>query len=118
MGSEAIEIRAFRGSRRRSVYRKHVLSVETFARILATGERMALGLLSSLDVHGRRELDKRQAAQLAVELTSIRTTSELPEFDWDLTAIAEVARWCSHATEGSWLKIDGPQETPIAVLTG
>jgi hypothetical protein len=107
MNGEAVEIQAFRGSRRRSVYRKHVLSVEAFGRILATGERMALSLLSSLDVHGPRELDKRQAAQLASELTSIRTTSELPEFDGDLTAIAEVARWCSHATEGSWLRIEG-----------
>lgn len=108
MGGQAIEIRAFRGSRRRSVYRKHVLSVETFGRIVATAERMALAQLSSLDVHGPRELDKRQAAELAVELTSIRSTSELSELDRDLTAIAEVARWCSHATRGSWLKIDGP----------
>ena len=108
LDSEAVEIRAFRGSRRTSVYREHVLSERAFAEILAAGERNELALLSSLDQYGHHELDKRKAAQLADEATSIRTSGELLDLDEDLTAIAEVARWCAHASADSWLKIEGP----------
>ena len=108
LDSEAVEIRAFRGSRRTSVYREHVLSERAFAQIVAAGERKELALLSSLEQFGPHELDKRKAAQLADETTSIRTSGELLELDEDLTAIAEVARWCAHASADSWLKIEGP----------
>ncbi len=108
LDSEAVEIRAFRGSRRASVYRKYVLSERAFAQILAAGERKELALLSSLDQYGHHELDKRKAAQLADEATRIRTSGELLDLDEDLTAIAEVARWCAHAADDSWMKIEGP----------
>ena len=77
LDSEAVEIRAFRGSRRASVYREYVLSERAFAQILAAGERKELALLSSLDQYGHHELDKRKAAQLADEATRIRTSGEL-----------------------------------------
>jgi hypothetical protein len=105
---EPVEIRAFRGSRRASVYREHVVSERAFTRILEAGEQNELALLASLDQYGPHELDKRQARQLAGETTSIRASGELPDLDDDLTAIAEVARWCSHASGNSWLKIEGP----------
>ena len=49
-----------------------------------------------------------EPAQLADEATSIRASGELPDLDEDLTAIAEVARWCAHASADSWMKIEGP----------
>ena len=71
LDSEAVEIRAFRGSRRTSVYREHVLSERAFAQILAAGERKELALLSSLDQYGHHELDKRKAAQLADDVKPV-----------------------------------------------
>jgi hypothetical protein len=105
---EWVEIRAFRGPRRASVYREHALPEKAFARILGVGERAGLPLLSSLDPSGPRELDKSEAQQLADEATSIRAGAELPDLDPDLVAIAEVARWCAHASGESWMKIEGP----------
>ena len=54
------------------------------------------------------ELDKRKARQLADEAGSIRSGGELLDLDAELTAIAEVARWCAHASGRSWLRIEGP----------
>ena len=105
---ESVEIRAFRGTRRASVYREHVLPEKAFARILTVGERVGLPLLSSLDQYGSRELDQTEAQQLADELTTIRASAELPDLDPDLVAIAEVARWCGRASGEAWLKIEGP----------
>jgi hypothetical protein len=59
-------------------------------------------------LHGRHELDKAGAKRLAEEATEMRMTGQLPDLDADLTAIAEVARWCAHATEESWLTIRDP----------
>jgi hypothetical protein len=107
-GREPVEIRAFRGTRRRSVYREHVLCERAFRRILAAGEQNGLPLLATLDLYGRHELDKRRARALAEETTSLRISGELPDLDDDLTMVAEVARWCARASEGSWLRIEGP----------
>ena len=90
LDSEAVEIRAFRGSRRASVYREYVLSERAFAQILAAGERRELALLSSLDQYGQHELDKRKAAQLADKATRIRT-GETPD--------GKKARFCKHCGE-------------------
>jgi hypothetical protein len=104
----SVEIRAFRGTRRTSVYRGHVVSESAFGRILAVGSRRDLSLLSSLDRSGRHELDKSVANQLAHEATALRMSGELPELDGDLTVIAELARWCAHASGDSWLTIVRP----------
>jgi predicted house-cleaning noncanonical NTP pyrophosphatase (MazG superfamily) len=100
---ESIEIRAFRGTRRTSVYREHVLSESAFGRILGAGRD--LSLLSSLDLDGRHELDKQGSRQLAEEATELRMSGELPELDDDLTVIAELARWCAHASGKARLTI-------------
>jgi hypothetical protein len=103
-----VEVRAFRGTRRASVYREHVVPERAFARILAAGTARGLSLLSSLDRHGRRELDKATARRLAEEATELRVSGELPDLDRELTAVAEVARWCAHSSNASWLRIEGP----------
>jgi hypothetical protein len=105
---EWVEIRAFRGPRRASVYREHALPEKAFARILGVGERAGLPLLSSLDPYVPHELDKSEAQKLADETTNIRACAELPDLDPDLVAIAEVARWCAHASGEAWMKIEGP----------
>jgi hypothetical protein len=101
----AVEVRAFRGTRRASVYREHVLPERDFARIVAAGAARGLQLLSSLDRHRPYELDKASAKRLADEVTDLRISGELPDLDADLTAVIEVARWCAHASDDSWWRI-------------
>lgn len=108
LDGEAVEVRAFRGTRQASVYREHVLSESAFARILAVAAGRALPLLTSLDQYGPHELDKGGAQQLAEEAAEIRMSAELPDLGDDLTAIADVARWCARASDHSWMKIAGP----------
>jgi hypothetical protein len=103
-----VELRAFRGTRRTSTYREHTLSEGAFSRILAMGAERGLSQLSSLHVHGRHELDKAGAQRLAEEATEVRMSGQLPDLDGDLIAIVEVARWCVHASEDSWLTIRNP----------
>ena len=103
-----VELRAFRGTRRTSTYREHILSEGAFGRILAMGAERGLAELSALDLHGRHELDKAGAQRLAEEATEVRMSGQLPDLDGDLVAIVEVARWCVHASEDSWLTIRGP----------
>ncbi len=105
---ELVEIRAFRGSRRASVYRGHALGEGAFRRIVDAGARHGLRRLASLDRHGPHELDKATARQLAEEASRLRAGAELPDLDADLVAIAEVARWCARADKASWLRIEGP----------
>jgi hypothetical protein len=105
---ELVEIRAFRGSRRASVYREHALGEGAFRRIVAAGARNGLRRLASLDPYGPHKLDKATARQLAEEASRLRASAELPDLDADLVAIAEVARWCARAEKGSWLRIEGP----------
>lgn len=106
-GGEQVEIRAFRGKRKASVYREHVLPVARFGRILEVANREGLTLLAWLEPHGQHELGKEEARQLADEATAIRASGALPELDDDLTAIAEVANWCARSREDSWLRIEG-----------
>jgi len=103
-----VEIRAFRGTRRTSVYRTHLLPQGEFRRIVETAERRGLDLLPTLDPSGSRELGKREARTLAAETSSLRMSGELADLDDDLTEIAEVARWCARASEDAWLLIEGP----------
>ena len=98
-----MELRAFRGTRRRSVYHAHSVGDEAFARIRVAAERDGLPLLGSLEP---RELDKQEARQLAEELGVIRASLELPELDAELTALADVARWCSRAPGDAWLRVE------------
>lgn len=93
-------VRAFRGTRRSSVYREHAVTSGVFVRVAATKARLGLGELAA------GELDKQQARQLAEELDTIRASLELPELDADLTTLAEVARWCSRAPGDAWLRIE------------
>jgi len=106
--SETVDIRAFRGSRKASVYRDHVLGEERFARVVATAAEQGLTVLGSLDQHGPLGLDKAASMRLAEELTQLRSSGALVELDDDLVAIAELARWCARAGEDAWLRIEGP----------
>jgi hypothetical protein len=106
-GGDPVEIRAFRGTRRSSVYREHLLTEAAFVRVLQVAKQEGLTLLASLDQYGPHELDQANARRLADEATRMRASAALPELDDDLTAIAEVANWCWRATGNSWLKIEG-----------
>lgn len=106
--NEPVEIRGFRGTRRRSVYREHVLGESEFRRIVAAAEKRDLSLLPTLDPFAPHELGKREARTLAAETTTLRMSGELPDLDHDLIEIAEVARWCARASENAWLRIECP----------
>jgi hypothetical protein len=88
--------RAFRGTRRSSIYREFVLTDEAFARIIQAAGRQGLD----------GELDKAEARRLAEGLTELRASAALPDLDDHLTAIVEIARWCGRATGEAWLRID------------
>jgi hypothetical protein len=104
---ETVELRAFRGSRRASVYRAHVVSEADFARILRSGAAHDLSLLASFRREVPHDLDKETARQLAAEASEIRMSGELLDLDGDLVAIAELARWCARAPTRSWMTIEG-----------
>jgi hypothetical protein len=103
-----VEVRAFRGTRRTSVYCEHRLADEDFARIHEAASARGLELLASLEPCEPHELDKEGAQRLAEEMTEVRRSGDVPDLDDDLTALTEVARWCARATKHSWLKIEGP----------
>src|SRR5262249_2907619 len=105
--SDTVAFRAFRGTRRSSVYREHVSARAAVDRIREAAARSGLVLLASLPPHAEVELDKTEARRLAEEATSIRPEATSLELDADLTAIAEIANWCARARERSWLPI-GP----------
>jgi hypothetical protein len=104
----AVRVRAFRGRRRASVYREYVVAAKVVPRIAEASRARGLLILSSFPQSGRRELDKAKAKRLAEEATELRMSGERPDLDHDLTAVAEVARWCAHASGDSWLWIEGP----------
>ena len=99
------ELRAFRGTRRSSVYRDHRVDGEAATRIARAAAAHGLPRLADLPGPGSADLDKRAARQLAEEATRLRATADLPELDADLTAIAEVAGWCGRAAGRSWLHV-------------
>ena len=103
---KAVQIRAFRGTRRSSVYREHLLPQKAFVEILAVGKRDGLAALASLDRRGPHELDKQNAHRVPDEVGRLRAGGELVELDEDLAAIAELARWCARASAAAWMKIE------------
>jgi hypothetical protein len=114
--SDTVAFRAFRGSRRSSVYREHVSAHGAVARIRAAAEGGGLPLLASLLPPPEPvELHKSEARRLAEEATSIRADATLLELDAELTAIAEVANWCAHARGRAWLRIATMDDVSDAV---
>jgi hypothetical protein len=103
--ADVVEIRAFRGTRRSSVYREHVVAAAAFVLMLELARREGLTLLAALTPRGPHELETDDAQRLAHELTSLQASGVPPDLDDDLTAFAELARWCGRAGEDSWLRI-------------
>jgi hypothetical protein len=101
-----VELRAFRGSRRSSVYREHVLDASDFARIVESARGRRLGSLAALGPPQAHRLGKREARALADDVDELRAAVELPDLDGDLTAIAEISRWCSRAAAEAWLTVE------------
>jgi hypothetical protein len=98
-----VSIRAFRGTRRSSVYRECIVPEPVFSDMVAAGEGHSLPTLSSLDADGPHQLDKSHARKLAREVAEIGTPLHEPH----LTALIDIARWCAHAKATSWLTIAG-----------
>jgi hypothetical protein len=88
-------VKAFRGTRRSSIYREYVLEDGALARILEAAGRQGL----------ETQMDKDEARRFAEELSELRASAALPDLDDHLTAIAELARWCSRAPDKGWLAV-------------
>ena len=101
--ARVVSIRAFRGTRRSSVYRECLVPERVFSDMVAAGEGQALPTRSSLDADGPHQLDKGHARKLAREVAAIGTPLHEPH----LTALIDIARWCAHAKATSWLTIAG-----------
>jgi hypothetical protein len=104
MGAEGIEIRAFRGNRRSSVYREHVIGCAAFAPVLAAAREHGLPMLASLGTRSVR-LEPDGADRLAREASALREEVPSPALAGHLAAIADIARWCSRARGHSWMTI-------------
>lgn len=102
--SEHVEARAFRGTRRRSVYRSHPLGHRELVRIAGAGTHAGLSLVAAL-AELPCELDKDAAATLAAELSELRQSGSLLALDDDVVALAELARFCARARGGAWLTL-------------
>src|SRR5262245_44652234 len=99
-----VTIRAFRGTRRSSVYRDHTLPEASFARIRSAAAGRGLPGLTSLDPVAAADLDKPTARRVAREADALRRSAALLELDDDLAAIGDVARWCARAGGPAWLR--------------
>jgi hypothetical protein len=102
--NERVEARAFRGTRKRSVYRSHEVGHRELVRIASAGEQSGLALVATLAALPS-ELDKEAAEQLAGELSELRLGGTLLDADDDVTQLAELARFCSRARGGAWLTL-------------
>ena len=102
--NEQVEARAFRGTRKKSVYRSHPLGYHELVRIAAAGEQSRLVLVATLGALPC-EIDKEDAERLATELSELRVAGSLLDLDDHLTALAELARFCARARGGAWLTV-------------
>lgn len=102
---EIVRLRAFRGSRRASVYREHDLPRASARRLAEAASAQRLPLMGALDPGGLLGLDKDAARRLAREAEALASLPALSELADDLAAIAEVARWCGRSSKDAWLTI-------------
>ncbi|MGN6799498.1 MAG: hypothetical protein ACTHKS_15260 [Gaiellaceae bacterium] len=102
--NEQVEARAFRGTRKKSVYRSHPLGYHHLVRIAAAGEQSGLALVAALGALPC-EIEKEDAERLAAQLSELRLSGALLDLDDELTARAELARFCTRARGGAWLTV-------------
>ena len=101
----AIELRAFRGTRRSATYRSHALAPDAARRVASAATAGGFTTLAAVARGDEGELDKREARRLADEVTNLRTAALALELDDQLTAVAEVANWCARARGRAWLQV-------------
>ena len=101
---EQVEARAFRGTRKKSVYRSHPLPADSVARIASAGRGSGLALVASLD-SADVQVQKEDARRLADELSELRLGVQLLDLDEDIVVLAELARFCARSRRGSWLTL-------------
>jgi hypothetical protein len=99
----AIEIRAFRGSRRSSVYRACVVPEPAVERMRRVAGRQGLSGLASVLAPPDGDLPKETARRVAADANALRLSGELLDVDDELLEVADVASWCSRAPDGAWL---------------
>jgi hypothetical protein len=92
-----VAFRAFRGTRRASTYREHLMGSAAFARLVAAGGESGLRLVASLDPAAPAELDKDGARRLADEASALQDSGAHLALDDDLSAAGCASRRSSYA---------------------
>ena len=102
----SVDVRAFRGSRRSSVYRNQTLTGQDFRRILDVARSLELPVLGSLGSGRPERLNKDKASRVTEEATQLRLSGQLLELDDELATIASLGRWCRHRGT-TWMTFHG-----------
>jgi hypothetical protein len=82
--------------------------------MLAIGAERGLPILTNLDAQRPHRLDKQGSRRFAREVASLQDSL----FEPDVAAVVEIALWCAHTSQQSWLIIqryapeDGPAKEP------
>lgn len=105
---ELVEIRAYRGSRRASIYDEHAMPEDLFARLTLIASAYKLHQLSALDPYGPTELNREQARRVSEEAAFVAQTLNDPLLAPHLEAVQRVADYCWKHSGESWLVIEGP----------
>jgi hypothetical protein len=106
--NEPVELRAYRGKRRASTYREHVVPEELFVRTLLLASAYELHQLPTLDQYGPFELNKEQARRVDDEVAFLSTVVNDVLLAPHLEAISAVAAHCWRHSGDAWLHIEGP----------
>lgn len=105
---EVVEVRGYRGARRASIRREHVVNEDLFDRVLLLASAYKLHQVGSLDGYGPTELNKTQARSFADELGFLRTAVNDTLLEPHLAAMQAVADFCWRTTEDGWMVVEGP----------
>ena len=99
-----VEVRAFRGSRRSSLYRAHLIASAALALLLGAASERGLPRLAALRDHPAR-LEQAEARELLREAETLAAAVLDPSLRAELEALAALARWCVHSRGSAWMTI-------------
>jgi hypothetical protein len=112
-GGDVLRVRAFRGTRRSSLFREQLLAAAAVDSLQQAAARRGLTTIGTLGRDRSERRSKQQAAQLADELGILLRQLDLPELDAQLTQLLALTRWCARARGGAWLTLD--RRTPTGL---
>jgi hypothetical protein len=106
--NEPVEVRAYRGPRRASVFREHLVPEDLFSRALMLARAYELHQLSALDPYGPFELNKEQARRISEEAAWLAALVNDPLLEPHLHGVRKAADFCWQYSGEAGLIIEGP----------